>query len=735
MSELGIVRDRLKFLGIILVAAATLIVPFVYAGSSYIQTRDALNFKAGLGAERVAKYIYTHGDMWTYHRIRLIEIIQIRNKDSSLHQRVVAGEDKTVADEGDELQTPMMMASAPIMVGNKVVGRFEASTSARPLLITTSLIACLSLIFGLIAYSITARVRLLLLDNALERLGQHEEQLASQNAQFSAALEGMPQGLAMFDADRRLLICNKTYASMYGFPDDFIKRGTTLRAIMEYRIATGMCPENTDGFIEQRTAELYSEQMIANEQQLLDGRIILVLGRPMSNGGVVVIHMDVTEKRHAEKRIEYLARHDELTGLANRALLRERIENDLAQPGSGREVAVLCLDLDRFKHVNDALGHSNGDVLLQAVARRLCEIVPEDDLIARTGSDEFAVVSSQAASPEHLSDLAARIIRSMSAPIELGDSQVNIGVSVGIAVGPQDGSDSDRLLKNADLALYRAKAVNRGNFSFFEPAMDAKAQARRVLETDLRDALQRGEFEMYYQPVVNLEENKISGFEALLRWHHPTKGLVSPSEFIPLAEETGLIVPLGEWVIRKACGDAQSWPSDIRVAVNVSPTQFLNNKLTTFIVSALAASGLAPNRLEVEITESVLMKDNEATLATLHQLRGMGVRIAMDDFGTGYSSLSYVRSFPFDKIKIDQCFVRDLKDNPDSISIIRAVTGIGESFGMTTTVEGVETQEQLDTMRSEGCNEVQGFFYSKPMPLGDVPALLAKFAERARDAA
>jgi predicted signal transduction protein with EAL and GGDEF domain len=323
----------------------------------------------------------------------------------------------------------------------------------------------------------------------------------------------------------------------------------------------------------------------------------------------------------------------------------------------------------------------------------------------------------------------------MSAPIELGDSQVNIGVSVGIAVGPQDGSDSDRLLKNADLALYRAKAVNRGNFSFFEPAMDAKAQARRVLETDLRDALQRGEFEMYYQPVVNLEENKISGFEALLRWHHPTKGLVSPSEFIPLAEETGLIVPLGEWVIRKACGDAQSWPSDIRVAVNVSPTQFLNNKLTTFIVSALAASGLAPNRLEIEITESVLMKDNEATLATLHQLRGMGVRIAMDDFGTGYSSLSYVRSFPFDKIKIDQCFVRDLKDNPDSISIIRAVTGIGESFGMTTTVEGVETQEQLDTMRSEGCNEVQGFFYSKPMPLGDVPALLAKFAERARDAA
>jgi predicted signal transduction protein with EAL and GGDEF domain len=331
--------------------------------------------------------------------------------------------------------------------------------------------------------------------------------------------------------------------------------------------------------------------------------------------------------------------------------------------------------------------------------------------------------------------LAARIVEALSVPFELGDHNVVIGASVGIAIAPDDGDSADQLLKNADMALYRSKEEGRGRFHFFEPEMDIKAQTRRVLELDLRNAITAEEFEVFYQPIVNLAENRITGFEALLRWNHPTRGRVPPNDFIPLAEETGLIGAIGEWVIRQACAEAMRWPSDMRVAVNVSPMQFRNKTLVLAVVSALAATGLRPDLLELEITETVLMNNNEATLAALHQLRDLGVRISMDDFGTGYSSLSYLRSFPFDKIKIDQSFVRDLAERPDSIAIIRAVTGLGQSYGITTTAEGVETQEQLDQMRAEGCSEVQGYFYSKPVPAGEIAQLLAGFQQRAQAAA
>jgi predicted signal transduction protein with EAL and GGDEF domain len=320
-------------------------------------------------------------------------------------------------------------------------------------------------------------------------------------------------------------------------------------------------------------------------------------------------------------------------------------------------------------------------------------------------------------------------------PFELGDHHVVIGASVGVAIAPDDGDNADQLLKNADMALYRAKGDGRARFHFFESEMDVKAQARRALELDLRAAVTVGEFEVFYQPFVNLAENRITGFEALLRWNHPTRGRVSPAEFIPLAEETGLITAIGEWVIRQACTEAKTWPSDLRVAVNVSPVQFRNKTLLSTVVSALATSGLRADLLELEITETVLMTNNDATLAVLHELRSLGVRIAMDDFGTGYSSLSYLRSFPFDKIKIDQSFVRDLTERPDSIAIIRAVADLGQSFGMTTTAEGVETQEQLDKMRAEGCNEVQGYFYSKPVPASEIPQLLAAFRQGLQTAA
>jgi diguanylate cyclase (GGDEF)-like protein len=551
-----------------------------------------------------------------------------------------------------------------------------------------------------------------------------------------AALEGMPQGLSMVDDKQRLIICNAKFADMYELHAGLIEPGTPIRAILEHRLKNGTATTNVENFVEKGLVFATQSTVINFEHQLQDGRIIALTRAPLSTGGAVTIHVDVTEKRNSEKQIAFLAHHDALTGLANRVQLRQHIEKTLEHVERGGTASVLCLDLDNFKIINDTLGHSVGDALLCAVSTRLRDLVHDKELISRTGGDEFSIVQSGAEQPmEAAAALAARIVEALSVPFELGDHHVVIGASVGIAIAPDDGDNADQLLKNADMALYRAKEDGRAQFHFFEPEMDVKAQARRALELDLRNAVTAGEFELFYQPIINLAENRITAFEALLRWNHPTRGRVPPSEFIPLAEETGLIVAIGEWVIRQACAEARTWPTDLRVAVNVSPVQFRTKTLLSAVVSALAASGLRPDLLELEITESVLMANNDATLASLHQLRSLGVRISMDDFGTGYSSLSYLRSFPFDKIKIDQSFVRDLTERPDSIAIIRAVAGLGLSFGMTTTAEGVETQEQLDKMRSEGCNEVQGYFFSKPVPAGQIAGLLAGFEEKARAAA
>jgi diguanylate cyclase (GGDEF)-like protein len=546
------------------------------------------------------------------------------------------------------------------------------------------------------------------------------------SAQLSAALEGMRQGLIMFDGELRLIVCNAYYAQMYGLRAEHTQPGTALRAILEHQVETGISPINVEDFVESTLASASKPSLGVVEQQLHDGRIISVVNAPLSTGGGVTIHMDVTEKRNSEQQIAFLAHHDALTGLANRVQLREHIATSLKHLGRGKKLAVLCLDLDKFKDVNDTLGHSVGDSLLCAVSRRLRDIVRDSDLVSRTGGDEFSIVQSGVEPPAAASAaLAGRVVEALSVPFDLGDHHVVIGASVGVAIAPDDGHDVDQLLKNADMALYRAKDDGRGRFHFFESEMDTKAQARRTLELDLRKAVAEGEFQVFYQPIVNLAENKINGFEALLRWNHPMRGRVQPDEFIPLAEDTGLIVAIGEWAIRQACAEAKKWPSDLRVAVNVSPVQFRSKSLVSSVMSALAASGLPADRFELEITEAVLMHNDDATLSVLHQLRSLGVRISMDDFGTGYSSLSYLRGFPFDKIKIDRSFVRDLIEKPDSIAIIRAVTGLGQSFGMTTTAEGVETQQQLDQMRAEGCTEAQGYFYGKPMPANEIAQLLA----------
>ncbi len=434
----------------------------------------------------------------------------------------------------------------------------------------------------------------------------------------------------------------------------------------------------------------------------------------------------LAHKRALEAQLAHMAHHDSLTRLPNRILLRERLDQELVRARRGAKFAVLCLDLDQFKSVNDTLGHPVGDRLLQVAAERMLDCVAETDIVARLGGDEFAIIQVAAPEPQGVTILAERLIEVMAEPFDVAGHQVVIGTSIGIALVPSDGLDSDQIIKSADMALYRAKKDGRGVFRFFEPEMDAKMQARRTLELDLRRALIKSEFEIYYQPLVSLETNQVSGFEALLRWNHPTRGVMSPGDFIPVAEEIGLIVPLGEWVIRNACLEAAGWPKDIKVAVNLSPAQFKSKGLALTVASALGHSGLSPHRLELEITETVLLLESHATLATLHQLRELGVRISMDDFGTGYSSLSYLRSFPFDKIKIDQSFVRDLSERPDSVAIIRAVSGLGKNLGMATTAEGVETVEQLGHLRLEGCSEVQGYLFSKPTQAPNVLAVIEK---------
>jgi diguanylate cyclase (GGDEF)-like protein len=458
--------------------------------------------------------------------------------------------------------------------------------------------------------------------------------------------------------------------------------------------------------------------------ELPDGRTISVLNHPMAGGGWVATHEDITERRRAEKQIAHMARHDALTDLPNRVLLQDRLAQALAELPRDKRLAVLYLDLDNFKSVNDTLGHQIGDELLKTVAGRLRNCVREVDTVARVGGDEFAVIHTGIEQPNDAAFLARQICEAVKEPCELHGHAVIVDTSIGIALAPGDGSDPTELLKNADMALYRAKADGRGTYRFFEPAMDARMKTRRTLELALRMALVNGEFELHYQPLVNLEDRRITCCEALIRWHHPERGLIPPAEFIPIAEEIGLIVPLGEWVLRQACADAMQWPADIKVAVNLSPIQVMNQNLVAVIVGALAATGLPANRLEVEITESVLMQNSEATLATLHRLRELGVKISMDDFGTGYSSLSYLRSFPFDKIKIDRCFISGLATGDDSVAIVLAIAGLAKHLGIATTAEGVETKQQLQQVKALGCSEMQGFLFSAPRRNEEITQLI-----------
>ena len=519
--------------------------------------------------------------------------------------------------------------------------------------------------------------------------------------------------------DERVLGVNDAAVEHYGYSRAEFEK-LTIRSIQAFESEPPWAGDRSSDELTARTWKhvradgtlidlaIYSRHLVYNDQP-----------------AVLLALMDITERKRAEARLAFMAQHDGLTGLPNRNLLRQHMDEILLHTRrSAEKVAVLVLGLDNFKAVNDTLGHGIGDKLLRGVAKRLRSTLREEDTLARLNSDEFAIVQSGLARPEDAVILAKRLLEAIADPYLLDGHSVVIGASIGIAMAPGDGDESEKLLKSADMALSRAKNDSRGTFSFFEAGMDARAQSRRKIELDLRDAIQNDVLRPYYQPLICLSSGRITGFEALVRWPDPERGMISPAEFIPVAEETGLINGLGGLMLRRACMDAALWPDDVSVAVNLSPLQFRTGNLLSIVMDALKQSGLPAKRLELEITETLLLEKSSQVLATLHALRTLGVRISMDDFGTGYSSLSYLRSFPFDKIKIDQSFVRDLGSNRDAQAIVRSIISLGKGLGVTITAEGVETEAELSCLRAEGCHEGQGFLFSRARPNVEIVRLL-----------
>lgn len=574
---------------------------------------------------------------------------------------------------------------------------------------------------------ISSRLRGILM-NAV--VATHDVKLLA--AQFDTALNNMPHGLCMFDESQRFVVANSRFDELLGLPAGEQRGGMAAHDLLLECMRSGrMSPPAVGHF-----AAAFMEALVALRSEPLsidraDGRMLELTFQPMETGGCVVLVEDITERRSAEAKIEHLARYDALTGLPNRTSFTEQFERALSSGKNATARAVLFVDLDDFKQVNDTLGHPCGDALLCEVADRLRHAVREMDLVARFGGDEFVVLQTLRRGKElkDAATLAARIIATLSEIYDIDGHQIVVGASVGIALTPHDGMSVDQLLKNADMALYRAKADGRGVWRFFERDMDVKAQARRALELDIRDALARGEFQLHYQPIINLQSGRATTCEALLRWPHPTRGMISPAEFIPVAEEMGLIVDIGAWVLRQACIECTKWPTDVGVAVNLSPIQFRRANVEALVREALASSGLAPDRLEIEITETVLLQDTAATRRTLRRLRTMGVRIALDDFGTGYSSLSYLQAFPLSKVKIDRSFLLGVEADRRAMKLLRGVARLSVELGMSVVVEGVETQQQLAVLAAEkSVSEVQGFLFSPAIPSTEIRKRLA--AER-----
>jgi diguanylate cyclase (GGDEF)-like protein len=551
------------------------------------------------------------------------------------------------------------------------------------------------------------------------------EREAALAGQFDTALNNMPHGLCMFRADGRLAVMNHRFSEMMELPDDFVERELSASDIVDACVQVRSISAASGKIILSEIEDSRARDVITTDPDLARGRSLSWKFQPMAGGGAVVLLEDITERRNAEARITHLARYDELTGLPNRVNFRDEIEHLLAVPHDGEQLsALLFVDLDQFKQVNDTLGHPCGDQLLCAVADRLRAMLRPEDFVARFGGDEFVVFQQNIRLSEEAASLARRIVDHLSERYKIDNHLVEIGASVGIALTSPGGVSADTLLKNADMALYRAKADGRGTFCFFRDEMAQTVEARRILELDLRKALANEEFELFYQPLVNLQSGRISTCEALLRWNHPVRGTVSPIDIIPVAEDMGLIVDLGRWILRKACIECMQWPEAVSVAVNFSPQQFHQRDVLSEIRYALEVSGLPADRLEIEITESSLLRNTQLTHDVLSQLRELGVRISLDDFGTGYSSLSYLHNFPLQKVKIDRSFLEGI-DTDRPLTLLRGVARLSADLGMSVVVEGIETNEQLELINADGTvAEAQGYLFSRPVPAVRIRQLL-----------
>ncbi len=551
-----------------------------------------------------------------------------------------------------------------------------------------------------------------------------EQELKEQHRRFDAALANMSQGLLMYSSESRLIVRNQRFLDLCKAKAADFPLGTTHRQMLEKLVRLGIfVPIDIDVEVAKTKATLEAGQARSSHRELVDGRTLFVSRRPLAGGGWVATFEDVTERRRAEERMSHLAHYDTLTDLPNRSMFRERLDQALGETPD-TPLAIFSLDLDRFKAVNDTWGHPAGDWLLKCVAERLRHgLRSETDVVARLGGDEFAILQFNPKGAADAEKLAKRIVSVVSQPFRDKGRDMHVGISLGIALYPGDGKDADTLLKNADTALYSGKSEGRNVYRFFEPGMDAMVRERRTLETDLETALKRQQFALDFQPITNIASGEIAGAEALMRWNSPTRGLVAPDDFIAAAEDSGLIVPLGEWALKEACSVAAGWPPGMRIAVNVSAVQIRSVDFARSVISALAVSGVPASRLELEITETVLMDESDMVLKTLRQLRDLGIRIALDDFGIGYSSLSYLRRFPVDKIKIDRSFIHDI-DNKDTAAIVRTIIGLGAELGITVTAEGVETEAQLEILRKAGCVEAQGFLIGMPSKAADMARLL-----------
>jgi diguanylate cyclase (GGDEF)-like protein len=554
---------------------------------------------------------------------------------------------------------------------------------------------------------------------AIEQLLRTETRARQKAEQLQLTLENMSQGIILVTKDLQVPIINGRCGELLGLPDEFIKNPPRFDRLLEYQPHAG---------------ELPSEPFTVREQEMPNGIVLEVRSGKLPDGSFVQTYTDVTKRHEAEAHVARLAAEDPLTGLPNRRVLRSALDQLVQRRyfhedgvPEEAEFAVLFLDLDRFKFVNDTLGHRIGDRLLQEVANRLKGALRYPEVLARLGGDEFAIVVPSFESRAALERFAESLVEIVVRPYEIDGYQIRSSVSIGIAVGPHDGRNADDLLMAADLALYAVKSGGRGTHKFYLRSMNKELNDRRQTEMDLREAIERNQLELHYQPVINMRRNAIAGFEALARWRHPSKGMIPPSVFIPVAEDSGLILALGEWALTEACRQAVQWPDELKVAVNLSPVQFSNPNLVELVARILEETGLAPGRLELEITERIFMEDNDSTLSILRRLKGLGVRIAMDDFGTGYSSLSYLRSFPFDKIKVDRTFVSDLAEGTEHVVIVQSVVSIARALGMMTTAEGVETEDQHQFLKALGCDEGQGYLFGRPVATEQIVGVLAEW--------